>query len=223
MTPGLLRSTNPTSARTRRGRRTQSSFPTPRRRSRRSWAGRMPRASPSSAPNDSRAAEGQQTLEIGSTQSCTIQMSKARRGACIERLRVDRRQSSLRWNMPVTPEVAGSSPVAPVKLLQIGSFCCPRRRKRPPPSRYPALIPPADTRLEPLEAGNTRNRLAGRDDRRSKLVSRCTSDTARPACTCRRIDGPRSPPSANESPPAGRRAMIGVRVRSTATSGLPWL
>jgi hypothetical protein len=28
-------------------------------------------------------------------------------------LRVNRRQSSFLWNKPVTPEVAGSSPVAP--------------------------------------------------------------------------------------------------------------
>jgi hypothetical protein len=33
---------------------------------------------------------------------------------------------------PVTPEVAGSSPVAPVKSLQIGIFFCPLWRNRPP-------------------------------------------------------------------------------------------
>src|ERR671919_591091 len=44
---------------------------------------------------------------------------------------------------PVTPEVAGSSPVAPARnILQIRSFCCPSRRERPPASRRPpALIP----------------------------------------------------------------------------------
>jgi hypothetical protein len=43
----------------------------------------------------------------------------------------------------VTPEVAGSSPVAPVKYLQSGIFCCLARRKRPPASCDPALIPRA--------------------------------------------------------------------------------
>jgi hypothetical protein len=35
-------------------------------------------------------------------------------------LRVNHGRSSSSWNKPVTPEVAGSSPVAPVKVLQIG-------------------------------------------------------------------------------------------------------
>jgi len=44
---------------------------------------------------------------------------------------------------PVTPEVAGSSPVAPVEnILQIGIFRCLSWRRRPPASRRPpALIP----------------------------------------------------------------------------------
>jgi hypothetical protein len=37
-------------------------------------------------------------------------------------------KSSFLWNKPVTPEVAGSSPVAPVKSLQIGMLCCLSRR-----------------------------------------------------------------------------------------------
>jgi hypothetical protein len=72
----------------------------------------------------SRAAEGQQTPEIEPTQSCANQLPETRRPPSIERLRVNRRQSLLPWNMPVTPEVAGSSPVAPVKSLQIGMSCC---------------------------------------------------------------------------------------------------
>jgi hypothetical protein len=48
------------------------------------------------------------------------------RNPCDKRLlRVDSRQASLPPARPVTPEVAGSSPVAPVKSLQIGIFCCP--------------------------------------------------------------------------------------------------
>jgi len=42
---------------------------------------------------------------------------------------------------PVTPKVAGSSPVAPVKSLQTGGFCWPEYRQRPPASLHPALIP----------------------------------------------------------------------------------
>jgi hypothetical protein len=40
-------------------------------------------------------------------------------------LRDDRHRSSRRSKWPVTPEVAGSSPVAPVEnILQINLFCC---------------------------------------------------------------------------------------------------
>src|SRR6266536_4716389 len=47
-----------------------------------------------------------------------------------------------RQDRPVTPEVAGSSPVAPAEnILQIHIFCCLHRRKRPPVSPHPALIP----------------------------------------------------------------------------------
>jgi hypothetical protein len=43
---------------------------------------------------------------------------------------------------PVTPEVAGSSPVAPAETsLQIGIFCCQVGRERPPASACPALMP----------------------------------------------------------------------------------
>jgi hypothetical protein len=38
-----------------------------------------------------------------------------------------------RHDRPVTPEVAGSSPVAPVEnVLEMGIFCCLSGRKRPP-------------------------------------------------------------------------------------------
>jgi hypothetical protein len=64
---------------------------------------------------NSRAAEGQQTLEIEPEQSCANQAPAGLRAPSIERLRVNRRQSSFPWNKPVTPEVAGSSPVGPVE------------------------------------------------------------------------------------------------------------
>jgi hypothetical protein len=51
--------------------------------------------------------------------------------------RPDRRDQ----DRPVTPEVAGSSPVAPVKDLQICIFCCRCGCKRPPASFHPAQIP----------------------------------------------------------------------------------
>jgi hypothetical protein len=46
------------------------------------------------------------------------------------------RSGRKRHDRPVTPEVAGSSPVAPVEnTLQIGIFCCRSRRNRPPASQ----------------------------------------------------------------------------------------
>src|SRR5918996_3160838 len=42
---------------------------------------------------------------------------------------------------PVTPEVAGSSPVAPVNSLQIGIFSHRIGHERPPASFHPVLIP----------------------------------------------------------------------------------
>jgi hypothetical protein len=56
-----------------------------------------------------------------------------------------------------TPEVAGSSPVAPVKYLQIGIFCCRCRRKRPPAYFHPAHIPHGNRRTVLARAGNPRN------------------------------------------------------------------
>jgi len=58
-----------------------------------------------------------------------------------------RRLCQLSLYRPVTPEVAGSSPVAPVKALQIDIFCCLFRRKRPPASFHPAHIPHGNSRL----------------------------------------------------------------------------
>jgi hypothetical protein len=77
------------------------------------------------------------------------------------------RSARKRHDRPVTPEVAGSSPVAPVKSLQTGIFCCRAGRKRPPPSFHPALIPrrkiAAQSRLESvIPAGKTTGHIAGR-------------------------------------------------------------
>jgi hypothetical protein len=52
---------------------------------------------------------------------------------------------------------AGSSPVAPVKYLQIGISCCRSRRKRPPVSFHPAHIPQGKPRREPCRAADSRN------------------------------------------------------------------
>ena len=51
------------------------------------------------------------------------------------------RLSRKHHDRPVTPEVAGSSPVAPVEnTLQIGIFCCQRGRNRPPAfGAFPSL------------------------------------------------------------------------------------
>src|SRR5215207_11120686 len=51
------------------------------------------------------------------------------------------RSARKRQDRPVTPEVAGSSPVASVNYLQISIFCCRDRRNRPPASSHPAEIP----------------------------------------------------------------------------------
>jgi hypothetical protein len=58
---------------------------------------------------------------------------------------IDRRSAWLCPIRPVTPEVAGSSPVAPVEnILQIRIFCWPSGRRRSPAShRSPALLPHA--------------------------------------------------------------------------------
>jgi hypothetical protein len=49
-----------------------------------------------------------------------------------------------RRDRPVTPEVAGSSPVAPAEnILQIGIFCCLARQGRPPASCAPRADPAA--------------------------------------------------------------------------------
>ncbi len=68
--------------------------------------------------------------------------ARTQKAARIERLRVHRRQSSVRPKRPVTPEVAGSSPVAPAEhILQTDIFCCLVRRIRPPAAFHPAVIP----------------------------------------------------------------------------------
>jgi hypothetical protein len=55
-----------------------------------------------------------------------------------------------RQDRPVTPEVAGSSPVAPVeKLLQIGVLCCCVRHR----ARARTTHTRAWARLETLETG----------------------------------------------------------------------
>jgi hypothetical protein len=88
-----------------------------------------------------RATSGQQKGSKRSKSSlCNLAQitARARRPASIERLRVNRRQSSSSWNKPVTPEVAGSSPVAPVSsstckrassVASIGGIRGSRRRR----------------------------------------------------------------------------------------------
>ncbi len=66
------------------------------------------------------------------------------------------RSGRKRQDRPVTPEVVGSSPVAPVKYLQSGIFCCRSWRKRPPVSFHPAYIPHANGLESPQEAGQRR-------------------------------------------------------------------
>ena len=84
---------------------------------------------------------------------------------------------------PVTPEVAGSSPVAPVNYLQIAIFCCRDRRKRPPASFHPAGIPPRKYRPNPPGAANPR-----REDDRPRRRSSSQSDIHAPRI-CRMFFG----------------------------------
>jgi hypothetical protein len=94
---------------------------------------RAARSKPPSTRRLARAANGQQTSEIALAQPCASESREARRPAWIERFRVNRRQPSRPFKRPVTPEVAGSSPVAPVEnTLQLGRFCCRFWRHRPP-------------------------------------------------------------------------------------------
>jgi hypothetical protein len=73
-------------------------------------------------------------------------------------LRVNRRQSSRLSNRPVTPEVAGSSPVAPVEnILQIGLFCCLAWRRRPPASRRPPALNPTGDQPPPYRPKSAAN------------------------------------------------------------------
>jgi hypothetical protein len=78
-----------------------------------------------------------------------------------------RRRAWLCPTRPVTPEVAGSSPVAPVKSLQIGLLCWRRRHERAPVSRHPALIPPVIAGRRGSSPLNPARRDAGRCNRRS--------------------------------------------------------
>jgi hypothetical protein len=68
-----------------------------------------------------------------------------------------RRGASRCPTRPVTPEVAGSSPVAPIKLLQIDMFCCRSRHRRTPAFVSSRICPARNPRREPVRAANSRN------------------------------------------------------------------
>src|SRR5439155_19116268 len=70
------------------------------------------------------------------------------------------RSARKRHDRPVTPEVAGSSPVAPVKDLRVGLFSCPCRRKRTPVFCDPVLILPGCSRRKPCVAAKARSASA---------------------------------------------------------------
>jgi hypothetical protein len=65
---------------------------------------------------------------------------------------------------PVTPKVACSSPVAPVKPCKLARLL-PTRRRWPRAYRDPALIPPANRRRAQAVARNPRDPSAGRKTR----------------------------------------------------------
>jgi hypothetical protein len=82
-----------------------------------------------------------------------------------------RRRASFYPIRPVTPEVAGSSPVAPVKSLQIGIFCRLSGRKRPPAFRIPRSSRTGSSPSAPLGAANPRT-VDDRPHRRASCGSR---------------------------------------------------
>jgi hypothetical protein len=98
------------------------------------------RSSQASSPRR-RAANGQQTSEKRPTEPCGVATHGGRTPQEWSDCAGHRRQSSRSSKWPVTPEVAGSSPVAPVKSLQISLFCRYSGQERAPASRHPALIP----------------------------------------------------------------------------------
>jgi hypothetical protein len=96
-----------------------------------------------------------------------------------------------RHDRPVTPEVAGSSPVAPAKYLQIGIFCRLVRRNRPPAASYPAQIPHAA---------------------RPEIAARRRSEPVIPACRMIGRRGRQSIGAARRAPP-GRTSLSSMTFR----------
>jgi hypothetical protein len=88
------------------------------------------------------------------------------------------RSARMRQDRPVTPEVAGSSPVAPVEnILQIGCFCCQFRRRRQPASFGPPPLMPhaksiASRRKKRLQRGIFCRGLRRETGHRSSLIPR---------------------------------------------------
>jgi hypothetical protein len=104
-----------------------------------------PRQTPALPPRgsravDLRAASRGEAVRLGVAERSTSKTPAPRSKMAAVDTRNDS-SPSFHDRRPVTPEVAGSSPVAPVKFLQTGIFCWLTWRKRPPASLHPALIP----------------------------------------------------------------------------------
>jgi hypothetical protein len=93
------------------------------------------------------------------------------------------RSSRKRHDRPVTPEVAGSSPVAPVNPLQSGIFWGRSWRKRPPAFFIPRSSRTGNSRREPPGAANPR-RADDRHDRRASSNSRPQTQSLGQALLC---------------------------------------
>jgi hypothetical protein len=72
-----------------------------------------------------------------------------------------------RHDRPVTPEVAGSSPVAPVKSCKSGCSVAGLGASDRQTPAHPAEIPHGNRRRKPPEAGNSRNVSCRPNSRRS--------------------------------------------------------
>jgi hypothetical protein len=112
------------------------------------------------------------------------------------------RSARKRHHRPVTPEVAGSSPVAPVKALQSTCFLAGLGANDRRPRVFPAHIPPGNPRKKPAGAANSRKPIVPAD----KPEVAVWADTKRPVCRDFRLDRQRASLPSREHPAGEARS-----------------
>jgi len=115
----------------------------------------------------------------------------------------------LRDRRSVTPEVAGSSPVAPVKVLQMSIFCRRLWRKRPPASFIPRSSRAGNSRLDPPRAANPRTS----DDRPGRRSS--SGSGMKMPLICRAFIRQRAASRSHPAPALVRRSRFDCYATST--------